>query len=114
LVTGLFRRAADDTRAGAQFSWWGYDVIVMPVDAIPAALRTAVPGVASWEAYLIYKDAKPVAAAMGPARGAAGSDSPNWVCILFDEPVVDVGVPVEVFEPWRVRGHAIEGENADG
>ncbi len=116
LVTGLFQRAVDDARAGTQFWWWGYDVIVMPVEAVPAALRAAVPGVASWEAYLIYKNAKPVAAALGPARGAAGSDSVNWVCILFDEPVVDIGVPVEVFEPWRVRGHAAEPEeeSADG
>jgi hypothetical protein len=117
-VTGLFRRAADDAHIGTQFSWWGYDVIVMPVDAAPAALRAAVPGVERWEAYLIYKDAKPVGAALGPARGAAGSESPDWVCILFDEPVVDIGVPVEVFEPWRVRGHAgetpIAGERADG
>jgi hypothetical protein len=116
LVMGLFQRAADDARAGTQFPWWGYDVIVMPVDAVPEVLRAAAPGVARWEAYLIYKDAKPVAAALGPARGGAGSDSLNWVCILLDEPVVDIGVPVEVFEPWRVRGHAVDPdeERADG
>jgi hypothetical protein len=82
-------------------------VILMPVDTVPTMLRAAAE-VASWEAYLLYKDAKPVAAALGPARGAMGSESPNWVCVFFDELTVDIGVPGDVVEPWRVRRHDAE------
>jgi len=108
LVFGLFDRAATGAPGAGEFTWRGYDVVLMPVEAVPARLRAAAPEVASWEAYLLYKDAKPVAAALGPARGAAGSDSLNWVCILFDPLVVDIGVPGDIVEPWRVRGHAAE------
>lgn len=112
-VTGLFRRAADDAPGSTEFGWRGYDVILMPIDTIPEALRAAAPGITSWEAYLIYKDAMPVAAAIGPARHGAGSDSLNWVCILFDELVVDIGVPGDLVEPWRVRGHAVDREQRE-
>jgi hypothetical protein len=105
LITGLFERAAAGAAGANEFTWRGYDVILMPVETVPKMLRTEAPEVASWEAYLLYKDAKPVAAALGPARGAAGSDSANWVCVLFDQLAVDVAVPGYVTEDWKIRRH---------
>jgi hypothetical protein len=105
LVTGMFERAAADSAGATEFSWRGYDVILMPVETVPKMLRAEAPKVASWEAYLLYKDATPVAAALGPARGTAGSESANWVCVLFDELAVDIAVPGYVTEQWKIRRH---------
>jgi hypothetical protein len=105
-LLGLFPEIHQRARAGEAwaFMWHGYYVIRIPVKSVPDVLRTRIPDVSDWDAYLLYRGPTPVAIALGPAgvvQNTAGK--PTWIAVLLDDLVGEIARPEYVLEEWTIR-----------
>ena len=72
----------------------------MPLRNTPAPLAAAIPARTGHDAYLVQSGERTVAVAFA-ARDPSEND--GWVVVLFDEPVVDIHVPGDLFAEWKVK-----------